>query len=304
MRRLTGLVVLLALVPATAASAAELEELLERSREASYSAEQVISCNTPAGIRNAVVPIAQHGGSIWIGSQAEMQIGAGAGGWTLIRSGDPVKSASVASGKQKVEPLYTVDDERADLFLGRPAVSYRLIRDGMSRAVLVFDNATGALVESTTLLDDGTTYCQRRFISFDPLAPQLPSVPAADSTLSGVTDGVSTLPGRIGGFQLLDHYVEQEGSTFTYYSDGFFSFAVFETATRVALPGGSTVEMGGSAYDRSFTAGQTTYIWETKQGGMALVGDLPTDMHEAVLSALPESDAPGIFRRLWRSLFG
>jgi hypothetical protein len=37
---------------------------------------------------------------------------------------------------------------------------------------------------------------------------------------------------------------------------------------------------------------------------MALVGDLPPDLHEAVLEELPRPETPGLFRRLWRSLFG
>ena len=39
-------------------------------------------------------------------------------------------------------------------------------------------------------------------------------------------------------------------------------------------------------------------------GGMALVGDLPPDLHEAVLSEMPHPEDPGFFRRWWRSLFG
>jgi hypothetical protein len=37
---------------------------------------------------------------------------------------------------------------------------------------------------------------------------------------------------------------------------------------------------------------------------MALVGDLPPDMHQTVLSGLPAPADPGLFRRLWRNLFG
>ena len=53
-----------------------------------------------------------------------------------------------------------------------------------------------------------------------------------------------------------------------------------------------------------FTAGQVTYAWETREAGMALVGDLPPDLHEAVLAAMPHPEDPGLFRRWWRALFG
>ena len=306
MRRLIAVVSALVVLPASVASAAELEELLERSLESSYSAEQVITCNTPDGVRDAVVRIAQDGGQIWIGSSAggDVQVGAGSGGWTLLRGGDPVISTSVDAGEGSVEPLYTVGDEAASLFLGRSAMRFELLRDGVTRAVLIFDEATGALVAATTFLADGSTYCQRRFISFDDSRPDLPVVESNAGVIEGSNEVSTNLPAEIEGFQRLDVYADDDGSTFAYYSDGFFSFAVFETPTQVTLPDGVRVEVGTSVYERSFTAGQATYVWETRAGGMALVGDLPTDLHESVLSALPESEAPGLFRRLWRSLFG
>ena len=295
MKRLVALVAALVVVPASVATAADLDELLERSRGASYSAEQIISCNTPEGLREGLVRIAQDGSDIWVGSTA------GSGEWTLLRGGDNATSAAAGSR----DPLFVVEDESASLFLGRSAITYDLVRDGMLRAEIVFDQRTGALVEATTFLDDGSTYCQRRFVSFDPTPPGLDSGELDESeALHGLEDVDTALPGVIAGFDRLDLYLDDDGSTFAYYSDGFFSFAVFETPTTVALPDGVAIDLDGSVYQRSFTAGQATYVWETSVGGMAFVGDLPPDLHEAVLAALPESETPSIFRRLWRSLFG
>jgi len=306
-RKLVALVTAIVVIPASVATAADLDELLERSHEASYSAEQIISCNTPDGLRDAVVRLAQDGVDIWIGSTAsgDVEVAAGSGGWTLLRGGDTVSSASVGTGERADDPLYSVEDEAAFLFLGRSATTYNLVRDGVLRAKLAFDQETGAMVNVTTFLEDGTAYCQRRFISFDSAAPDLASVtPIEGETLRQLEGVPTTLPEAIAGFDRLDLYLDDDGSTFAYYSDGFFSFAVFETPTTVSLPDGIAVQVGESVYERSFTAGQATYVWETRVGGMALVGDLPPDLHESVLAALPESEAPGLLRRLWRSLFG
>jgi hypothetical protein len=79
---------------------------------------------------------------------------------------------------------------------------------------------------------------------------------------------------------------------------------VFQTPTVVQLtdPGALILENG--VYARSFSPGQVTYSWETRDGAMALVGDLPPDMHADVLAGLALPFAPGILQRLWRNLFG
>ncbi|MGB7861378.1 MAG: hypothetical protein WBM90_12845 [Acidimicrobiia bacterium] len=307
MKRLVSLAMALLLVPATAAAATDLGELLEGSHDASYSAEQIISCSTPDGLRDAVVRIAQDGGDIWIGSSAsgDVEVATGEGGWSLLRGGGVVKSALLEAGEDALEALYSVEDLGEAQFLGRPATAHQLVRDGVLRAELVFDDETGALVEATTFLEDGETYCERRFVSFDTTPPNLASVDSATGDGPSVAAvEASILPDSILGFERLDLYEDTDGSTFAYYSDGFFSFAVFETPSTVTLPAAVSVDLGGSVYERSFTAGQATYVWETRTGGMALVGDLPPDLHVAVLASLPASETPGLLRRLWRSLFG
>ena len=114
----------------------------------------------------------------------------------------------------------------------------------------------------------------------------------------------SSLPESVAGFDLLDQYEDESGVRFAYYSDGFFSFALFETPTAVAVPDSTPVELESGDYLRVFTAGQVTYVWERREFGMALVGDLPPDLHETVLAEMPHPEDPGLFRRWWRALFG
>lgn len=309
MRRLVALVLALTLIPATVAAATDLDELLEQSQNASYIADLTISCSTPDGVRDAVVRIAQSEGQIRVGSTVDedIEVRAGSGGWTLSRSGGVVTAATVDSSEEQPEPLYVVEDRGAARVLGRDAMAYRLIRDDVLRAELVFDDESGALMLATTFSEDGTTYCQRRFISIDTDAPPRLRLfePAADAELLTSSPDIDTeLPETVFGFDRLDLYEDEDGFTFAYYSDGFFSFAVFETPTKVDLPDGLTVEFGKAVYTRSFTAGQATYAWETREGGMALIGDLPPDMHETVLAALPEPYGAGWLGRLWRRLFG
>lgn len=306
MRRLVAFVVFLTVVPTTAAVGAELDELLTRGKEASYSAEQVISCSTPDGVRDALISIDQVEGELRVTSSIgeDVEVTTGAGGWTLTRDDGLVVHSDVVEGEAIDDPRYTVEDSGELQYLGRAAMAYLLIRDGEPRAELVIDDATGAVVEVVTLTIDNETYCERRFVSLDPDAPVIDE-PAteADTTPPALVE-TSTLPEEVNGFELLDQYEDEDGVRFAYYSDGFFSFAVFETPSVVPLPESSRVEFESGKYARTFTAGQVTYVWETGDSGMALVGDLPPDMHEAVLAEVPHPENPGLFRRWWRALFG
>ena len=307
MRRAIAILLAFLVAPASTALAADLDELLEESREASYNAEQVITCSTPDGVRDAVVEINQAGGELHVGASADpdVEVASGYGGWALVRGDSVISSANVEGAAEVSDSRYTVDDGTSVEYLGRDAVLYEMIGDGVVRAELVFDEEFGVLVRVATFTGDGQVYCERKFISFDPEPAVNPGEPAAETDLEvagPVTD--SDLPETLDAFERLDVYEDDEGFVFAYYSDGFFSFAVFQTPSVVSLQGGTAVRFGGGAYTRAFTPGQATFVWETRGGGMAVVGDLPPDMHEAVLAGLPDPVDPGLFRRLWRSLFG
>jgi len=306
MRRLVALVTALVLLPASTVFAAELDELLDESREASYSAEQVITCSTPDGVHDAVIELSQSSGELHVGAPVApgVELAAGSGGWTLVREGAVVSSANVEGTGDVPEPRYGVDDGADTEYLGRDAIRYEMAGDGVVRAELVFDAEIGALLRVVTFNADGSVYCERRFITFDPEAPP-PSEEDTTEVIRSAEGGVdSDLPNTLAGFERLDVYEDEAGFVFAYYSDGFFSFAVFQIPSLLSIDTGSLVTLADRVYTRSFSPGQVTFAWETRGGGMAMVGDLPPDMHEEVLAGLPAPQDPGLFRRLWRSLFG
>lgn len=308
MKRFVMAIIAVALLPALPAGAAELEELLEESAQASYSAEQLISCSTPDGARDALVRIVQDGDQIKVTSAAdsEAEVTAGAGGWSLTRGGGLVAEASVGSDMQGfTEPMYEITDDGDVLFLGREATAFQLMREDSLRAELVFDGETGAMLQAITFEADGTVYCERRFVSFDDevVEIEMESLEAKEEPITPAELAVD-LPESVAGFERLDTYSDDDGLVFAYYSDGFFSFALFQTDAPVELPDPVVVDLASGRYTRSFTAGQVTFSWETVDKGMALVGDLPPDLHPQVLSEMPHPEDPGLFRRWWRALFG
>jgi hypothetical protein len=301
MKRLLAMVLLLTLAPAVSASAQELEELLDRSREASYTAEQVISCMTPDGTKNAVVSLEQTGAGLHV--TGEVEVSAGYGGWELVREGAVVNSASVTAEDVDAEPTYVVDDGTAHPFLNRKAGLYKLYDGDVLRAELIVDGGTGALLSVVTYNEDGSVYCERKFVEFQPSTAEEPAT-TMESTEALEPGAAAEFPESLGDFRRLDIYEDGDGLVFAYYSDGFFSFAVFRTPTLVPLDDPSAFVVEDDAYARAFSPGQVTLTWETRDGGMAMVGDLPPDMHAGVLAGLAPPSAPGFLQRVWRSLFG
>lgn len=307
MKRLAVLVLIMTMLPAVPVYAADLDELLKRSSEADYSAEQLITCNTPDGTRDAVIELRQSQGEIRYGGvhEADVEVSAGYGVWSVQSGGTLIEPDAEGEEQLFVEgaPSYRVDDGTPTTFLGRPATSYRLERDGVARAELIVDDRIGVLVSVTSFDANGAVYCQRRFISFDPTAPVWDEWPASDieSIEAGTGDN---MPEQLEGFRRLDLYQDESGLSFAYYSDGFFSFAVFESPSMVVLDAGAPYDIEGSSYQRQFNPGQVTYTWAVADGWMALIGDLPPDMHDAVLSGLEQPYDPGLLRRIWRRIFG
>ncbi len=308
MRRVFAVVLVFALLPSSVALGIDLDELLERSQEASYRAEQLITCSTPDGSRDTLIELEQRGGEVRYGGkdQADVEVWAGAGGWQA-RTDDAVIDSAAVTGNQSdltAGSSYVVSEGVSTLFLGRSATRYVLQSGDLIRAEVVVDDEVGVLMSVTTFDGDGNPYCERRFVSFDATSPDWPLF-ATDNTEAVVASSTdSSLPDRLGNFNLLDYYSDEMGLGFAYYSDGFFSFAVFESDAEIVLHGGAELMVERGAYTREFTPGQVTYTWPVENGGMALIGDLPPDMHESILEGLPAPFDAGFLRRLWRSLFG
>lgn len=306
MKQLVIVVAVLIALPVPTALADDLSDLLERGGDASYSAEQIIACSTPDGPRDAVVRIDQGPGGLHVAtpSGSEVEVTSGSGGWILTRRGTPVSGVVVEATGHLQESRYDIDDAQAAAFLGRKAGLYRLWDGDLLRAELIIDGQTGVVLRAITYGDDGDVYCERRLIAFDPSPSTLAvTAPEAVERIEPVADH-SGFPDQLAGFTRLDSYVDEDGFSFAYYSDGFFSFALFETPAVVTLDEPVGVAIGDGSYGRTFTPGQVTYVWETKEGGMALVGDLPPDLHSGVLESLPTPERQGWLSRLWRSLFG
>lgn len=304
---LTLVAAALLVIPVT--MSADLGEYLEGSEHAEYRGEVLVSCDTPDGSRDAVFEIAQTDGSVaaWSSGSddASMRMVTGT---VVTAAGETVETSTVsAAGPLDGADEYVLGAESSVEYLGRPATEVVVRRDGSERIRLVVDDATGAVLRSTTYAGDGGVYCDRRLLSFEEgpgdVAPIEPGAVEPTEPLDGPPAGVPT---EVAGFGLADTYPVEEG-TLSYYSDGFFSFGIVVTDRPIGFGAAAevaTVTANGGEYRRSYEAGRVTVTWRASGDSMALIGDLPPDLTDAVLDGMPAPDPPGFFDRIWETLFG
>lgn len=297
-----------ALVVGTPVSA-DLGGYLERSAEAEFSGEQLVSCETPDGGRSSVFNLAQQDGTVvaWEGGEDTPMVGV-APGLSVTATGETVE-ASVVEGSPVVDgDEYSVEEIGESTYLGRPVVEVSLARDGTERVRMTIDSDTDALLRTITYTEDGSRYCDRRLVSFDEDLGDVPelAVDAEPEPASPIDESPEELPSSIEGFDLVDTYPLEDGSL-SYYSDGYFSVGVAITDRPISFGNSDEVvefSARDGSYRRSYQAGSVTVAWEAGAGNMVAIGDLPPDLLDSFLAELPPPDSGSFFDRIWTRLFG
>ena len=122
-----------------------------------------------------------------------------------------------------------------------------------------------------------------------------------------VPAGDSWLPPAISGYTRTDTYRGTDDWLQSFYSDGLFSFSVFEAVGSITLNqfrNAESFDAGGIEYDLLVRPTEVWVTWRSSGATFVLVGDLPPDHLDDVLGGLPAPDRPGLLKRLWRGIFG
>lgn len=161
---------------------------------------------------------------------------------------------------------------------------------GVRLEVLV-DRATSVPLALTSFEPDGSIHCTFAFIEWEPGAGGEAPEPAGET--------VGDLPAELAGF-VLGSTVAGDGFVAGLYGDGVFTFSLtaWDGTFEVEGTGGGPFGAAEPGPARSLLA------WQVDDRTLVMIGDLPLDLRETVVSELPEPDAPGFFLRLWRRLFG
>ncbi len=312
MRKAPLLVVMVLLTPVI--TAADLSDYLERSTTAEFQGDQIVTCATPDGVRDAVLQIVGRDGSLVVTSPVGdgESLSAGYGSLAVAGPDGSVRATQVASATDGPGPdRYSIVETIPGVYLGRSAETVVVERDGEARARMTFDAETGALLRSIVFQAGQRVYCDARMVSFDPSAPGIVTSGAEPEVVHVLESTAEfdqrALPDEVEGFVRLDQYRYDDSSVLAYYSDGFFAFTLLHSRRPVRLETSEAltrVESGNGFYERIYGPGTSLYVWESRLGGLAMFGDLPPDLQDRVLAGLPEPDQPSIFIRWWRRIFG
>lgn len=302
-------VVLVAALVGTAPWFADVGDYLERSAEAEFTGEQIVSCDTPDGDRSSIFNLAQTDGTVvaWDRGEESSMVGV-APGRTVTVTGDAVETAVVEGSALVEADRYTAEEGPTSTYLGREVTEVSLVRDGTERVRLTIDSESSAVLRTVTFTADGDSYCDRRLLSFEEDlggVPQL-ALDAAPEPSTPIDEAPDELAETVDGFVLVDTYELEEG-TLSYYSDGFFSAGVALTDRPVSVGEGEEVvefELENGTYERVYAAGSVTVTWEADPGNVVLMGDLPPDLVDSFLQELPAPRQSGFFDRIWSRLFG
>ena len=115
------------------------------------------------------------------------------------------------------------------------------------------------------------------------------------------------LPDSAGHYWRADSYLA-DGGIQSFYTDGMFRFSIFELSRKTdggPLDDKPSLEIGGrGGYHRLYNPAAVTMLWRTADQAYILIGDLPPDHLELVLSALPAPNRANPLKRAWRWMFG
>jgi negative regulator of sigma E activity len=173
---------------------------------------------------------------------------------------------------------------------------------------MVVDDETSVPLSTEVLDGRGRVFRMAALVTLSPGAPEAPEMPEMEmmGTARTVT-APEALPAEVAGYVRADVYDGGEQMIQAFYTDGLFSFSVFEsprTGRPAAFDLATEFLVSGHAY-RRIVAPTTVWVhWNAPDRTYVLVGDLPPDHLARVLGDLPEPGQRNWLVRLWRRLFG
>lgn len=288
----------------TPASATDLEEYLASAALAEYSGQQIVITMWDGESHGGIYQIAHASEMTVIGGSEGSLVGPG-----RISAGSATAVMVQVWSRYSVNDRYTTSEPVPTVRLGRSAEVIEVLQGDRVRARFVVDALTKVPLATEIFDGAGRLFRYSAMLEFDPK----PGLSYAD--MEAMADGydvmfpveVTSLPHEAGGYIRADTYAGPDETIQAFYTDGLFSFSLFEIDSDARLDhfdDAGTIDIAGSTYRRLITPTEIWLFWETGDVGYVLVGDLPPDHLEEVLADLPPPRQRNLLSRLWRGLFG
>ncbi|NND02799.1 MAG: hypothetical protein HKN91_08430 [Acidimicrobiia bacterium] len=300
----SGLAVALLATQLGSATADELTGLIEAAAEADYSGRQIVVTFLDGETTLEIVDV-EHAGSLTMVGNSGGQALLGDGKLSGADGGLAVSEWNAAQMSDK----YTVGAPSGIRRLNRQATAIDVFEDGQLRMRRVFDDATGTPLVTEVYGGDGKMFRLTSMLEVNSLPAQLYAGSNHDAGEYEMLLPTANhdLPGQAADYFLADAYAGVDDSLQGFYSDGLFSFSLFQIEGRGdsgRFSGATTLEIDNRQYQRLVNPGEMWVTWRSGANTYVLVGDLPPDHLEQVLDGLPKPGSRNLFSRLWNGLFG
>lgn len=192
--------------------------------------------------------------------------------------------------------------------LGRPAIEVTVFEGDLLRARIILDDASTVPLVTEIYDAAGNVFRMSALVEFQAGVPDMPDMPEdfAEHEMMMPEEAPGDLPAEVGGYARTDTY-GLGSSTQSFYSDGLFTFSVFE-ASRGAVPAefrtATPFDVDDRRYRRIVSPNNVWVQWSSPDHSYVLVGDLPPDHIAQVLGGLPAPGTRGVMMRLLHRIFG
>ncbi len=293
-------------LPSAARADDDLEGMLESAAEADFYGVGVVMSTWDGDSAATTYEVTRSDGMSMVhGPSGDFMLSSGL---SASRSGADWYALEVAEWSAwSLSDRYSLGEQISTTRLGRAATEVMVMEGDLARARLVIDDISTVPLLTEILDSAGNVFRLAVMIEFDsePAAMDVPGDFHEREMLMSAAPS-NRLPAEVFGYRRVDSYASGDG-TQTFYSDGLFSFSVFESkrGTRPeAFDAATRFEVVGEKYRRIVTPSNVWVHWDAPNHSYVLVGDLPPDHILAVLQELPEPGNRGFLVRLWRRLFG
>ncbi len=297
----------LLLVPFPALADDDLADRLEEAVTAEFRGTGIVMCTWGGESAAASYEVTRHNSmSMTSGPTGDLMV---TDALTVMRRGGEWFAVDFSDRAEwALSDRYRLGTPTPVLRLGRAAREYVVFEGDLPRVRITVDDATAIPLLTEVLDAEGRVFRVAALIDIsEPGAVSASEPETVQRRTVGWSDAGPNLPEHVAGYRRVNTYAVDGGGVQGYYSDGLFSFSVFETKRGTppeAFRGSTRYTVGGGVYLRVITPTVVWIYWGAPNQSYVLVGDLPPDHLARALAELPEPGERALLVRLWRRLFG